>query len=135
MPASMLACIDFTKDPVGQGPNTRGGASFRVFDPSGNQLPNTQIINLFTFTGLSCERQLEIRFRRPVGMVCMSLVRGAAAGKVGFFSPAGSTVGSVPTTLPQNVVQHVACNSTATISRIVVIAPADETIVLELCAG
>src|SRR5258707_858307 len=107
MPASQLGCIDFTTQPVGSGPNPRviGNASFRAFDFAGAPLSNTQVNSWGASRGLNCGYRLEVTFRRPVRVVCMSLVRQAAAGRVTFLSTAGSVVGLVPTTLPQNVIQ------------------------------
>jgi hypothetical protein len=137
MPASLLGCIDFTTQHPGTGPNPRvaGGASLTVLVLGGTPSPSTALKQQGTFRGFDCGHELDVAFRKPVRMVCLSIVRFAQAGRVTFFSPAGSVVGVIPRAGPQSTAQHLACSSTAGIARIVVIAPKQETLLLELCAA
>jgi len=137
MPAQLLKCIDFSTLPVGPGPNPRSisGIKFSVFDHTATLLPTSQIKASGAFVGLDTSFQLEIVFpRRGVKAVCMSLVHTARAPKIAFFSSAGTLVGTATLAATQNVAQEVVCTS-ASIKRIVVKAPSDETLLLTLCYG
>jgi hypothetical protein len=136
MPAQLLKCINFATIPVGSGPNPRliQAVKFAVFDHTGAPLASSQVKSQGAFHGLDAGFRLEITFRRPVRAVCMSLVHFARAPKVGFFSAAGTNVGTVALAPTQSVAQEVVCTSTA-IQRIVVQPPSDETLLLALCFG
>ena len=136
MPAQLLKCIDFATIPIGLGPNPRliQAVKFSVFDHTGTPLASSQVKTQGTFQGLDAGFRLEMTFRRPVRAVCMSLVHFARAPKVGFFSSAGTNVGTVTLAPTQNVAQEAVCTSPA-IQRIVVTPPSDETLLLTLCFG
>jgi len=137
MPANLLSCTDIAVQPTGPGPNPRtiGNAQFAVFDFAGSPHPNSQILGAPAGPKvMDAGHRLEIKFRRPVSAVCMSLFHTAQAPNVRFFSPAGSVVGNVTLATTQNVIQEVVASSKA-IARIVVTSNANEARLVSLCTA
>jgi hypothetical protein len=128
-----IECIDFTTMEVGTGPNPRieQSVSFLVRDFNGNVANETQISNFGEFTGLNCNFQTEVSLRTPSSSVELRLVHFATPATIEAFNEDGSSAGTATMT-GQGQAETFVFNGTA-ISRVVIDAPQNETLLLEFC--
>jgi hypothetical protein len=131
---AQLSCVDFRSSVPGDGPNPRSERGFRflVFDSSGSPEPNTQISSIGGFIGLNCRFRAEVRLPDPASMVEVTTVTGAAPPVIEAFDASGALVDSVMGTgggTPETI--RLTGDG---IVRIVITAPQNELILLELCS-
>jgi hypothetical protein len=129
-------CIAFRDFSEGEGDNPRAedGFGFLVRDSDGNPAANTRVVQWGeTFKGLDCGFTLEIELQQPTATADVTLVHFSAPARVEAFE-AGTSVGTKSMSGPQQQEETLSFSASA-IDRLVVTAPADETLLLETCAG
>jgi hypothetical protein len=121
-------CVELATTTAGPNPLTAGGVSFAV-DP----LADPTVLTTFgsSFTGLDVRRATEISLP-PSSSVELTLVTLAQAATMEAFNSDGSSAGTASMSGTQNVAESFTLTG-ASIDRVVVKAPADETLLLRLC--
>jgi hypothetical protein len=132
---NVMHCIDFRQFSLGESPNPRSeqGIKFQVFDSQSQAESRTRIQTLDGFTGLSCGYKLEIELPNPASMVELTLITKAGLGMIDAFNPSGNSVGGTAMSGPQGLPETMRISGN-TITRIEVIAPNNEMLLLEVCS-
>jgi hypothetical protein len=127
-------CIDFRTVPPGSGPNPRavGALMFEVYDHAGNLRPQTQVQSWGGLTGLNCGFRVEIGVSEPCPSVELTLVHFAQPATVQAYNVDGMLAGTAAMSGPQGVAETLTLMGTA-IRQVVIVAPQDETLLLQFC--
>lgn len=128
-------CLDFTTFPQGSHANpwTVGGHLFHVIDGSGNPAPTADVVTMGGFTGLHAGFQTKIVLGAPAAAVDITLVTFSAAVTVTAFDASATPVASA-TTVTSGAAETLHLTG-AGITTLLVDAPRDETLILELCVS
>jgi hypothetical protein len=134
-PCDKGGCLDFTGFTQGSYPNpwSIGGHLFDVGDPSGATLPSADVTSWGGHTGLNAGWDTKITLGAPAGDVDITLVHFSAPATVTAYDATATAVDSATMTLsatPETL--HL---SGAGITTLVVTAPSNETLILEICAS
>jgi len=125
---------DFAEDDTGDNPRDEQGFRFLVRQFDGNPAANSRIVQWGpTFRGLDCGFKLEIDLPQPSATADVTLVHFSAPARVEAFQD-GTSVGTKSMSGPQQQEEKLSFSATA-IDRLVVIAPGNEALLLEVCAG
>jgi hypothetical protein len=127
-------CLDLTTFPQGSHANpwSVGGHLFHVIDGSGNPAPTADVTTLGGLTGLHAGFQTKITLAAPASAVDITLAHFSTPATVTAFDASATPVASATTTVqgaPETL--HL---TGAGITTLLVDAPRDETLILELCA-
>jgi hypothetical protein len=128
-------CIELSTLSPASGPNPRAeqGVSFEVLDPGGSPHATTEIRSMGSaFLGLDVGHRTEIKLPQPCSSVEATLVTLAQAAKMEAFNSDGSSAGSDAMSGIQNNAETLTIAG-ASIDRVTIHAPADETLLLRLC--
>lgn len=128
-------CIDFSTMNAGTGPNPRAeqGVTFTVHDFSGAPQANTDITAMGTpFTGLNVGYTTEIQLPVPCSAIEATLVHFSQPASIEAFEGSGASAGSVTMSGGQAAPETLSLNGTS-ITRVVINAPQDETLLLRFC--
>lgn len=142
MPGGPFQCINFSM--IGPSTNATpfdvllgtGKVEFKVFDHKGNPWPNdAEIHDRSHAMGLDCGFRLEIRLVNlgPVATVAVNLIHMARPGKV-MALESGSVVDAAGMD-PNQGMPHLITLGGTDIDQVVITVPANETALLEFCAG
>jgi hypothetical protein len=137
LPAPTI-CTTFGAMPIGFGPNPRVGnqAQFLVRQFNGIPAPNTWIVSQNSpngvFRGLNCGFTCEIQLAVPAQSVIVSLVHFAQPGAIYAVNGNGTLAGSAVMAPQQATVQTFTING-ASIVRVIIRCPQDETLLLRFC--
>jgi hypothetical protein len=128
-------CLDFTGFPLGSHANpwSVGGHLFHVVDFNGNPTPTADVITLGGFTGLNAAHQTKITLGAPASAVDITLVHFAEPATVTAFDSSAAAVDSATMTVegaPETL--HL---TGVDITTLLVDAPQNETLILELCTS
>jgi hypothetical protein len=128
-------CLDFTGFPVGSHANpwSVGGHLFSVVDANGTPTATADVITLGGFTGLHAGFQTKVTLAASASTVDITLVHFAQPATVTAFDANATAIASATMTIqaaPETL--HLAG---ADITTLLVNAPGDETLILELCAS
>jgi hypothetical protein len=130
-------CAEFSGFTPGLHPSplTVGPFTFRRHDHTGAPLPDNRVTTHGSaHTGLDCGFRLDVEVRPACPSVRLTLVHFATAAKVEAWNKDGTFAGAAAMSGPQNVVETLMITGTD-IGRVVVTAPQDETLLLEICCG
>lgn len=131
-------CVDFRDRRPSQGPNPRveETVEFTVHDETGAPTPQSRVVVQSTtigpLSGLDCGHSLEIKLPFPADEVDLQLTHFAHPAQVEAFHADGSPAAGATMVNPQRVPEAIRLVGHA-ISRVVVKAPADETLLHEVC--
>ena len=130
------SCIDFRTFPVGPTPNPLivGTNSFDARDHVGNPWPSPGIKTYGAHTGLDCGFSMKIRLSPPCQTVEVTLVHFSQPASIEGFNTDGSSAGTASMSGPQNVAETLTLSGSA-IETIVITAPQNETLLLEICCS
>jgi hypothetical protein len=128
------SCIDFRTYQPASVPNpwTVQGVVFYALDHAGNPWLYPRIFNSGGFTGLDCGFRLEIELAEPCVSVEVTLVHACWPARIEAYNADGSFAGAASMSGPQGVAEMLTASGTS-INRVVVVAPGDETLLLEFC--
>lgn len=128
-------CLDFTGFALGSHANpwTVGGHSFHVIDGSGNPASSADVITLGGFTGLHAGFQTKITLAAPASAVDITLVHFSTPATVTAFDGSATAVDSATMTVA-NTPETLHLTGSG-ITTLLVDAPQDETLILELCVS
>ena len=128
-------CLDFTGFPVGSHANpwSVGGHSFHVIDGSGSPASSADVVTLGGFTGLHAGFQTKITLAAPASAVDITLVHFSTPATVTAFDASATAVDSATMTVA-NTPETLHLTGSG-ITTLLVDAPQDETLILELCAS
>lgn len=126
-------CTTFRDFAVGPKPSpwTTGYATYVRRDHTGAPTGDNAVVNWGGHTGLNCGFQLDIQLAIPSTEVKVGLVHFSEPATVEAFS-GSSVVDTGSMSGPQNVVEQISLTGTG-IDRVVVTAPEDEALLVELC--
>jgi hypothetical protein len=127
-------CTDFQMFAVGSyaNPLAAGGATYLVRDHTGAPMANTEVRTEGGDTGLNCGFQTDVSLPGPASSVETTLVSGAAPATVEAFS-GGAAVASATMTVPSHTVETLMVSAAAPIDSVVIHAPNNEVLLLQLC--
>lgn len=130
----LSSCVDFQTLPVMSVPNPwfYQGISFFARDFTGGPLAFPGIRRDGVFTGLNCGWQLEMDLPSPCNSVELTLAHFSAPAIATAYDASGTAVATAAMSGPQNMAQTLALNGLG-ITRVVIVAPSDETLLLGLC--
>ena len=128
-------CLDFTGFPLGSHANpwTVGGHSFQVIDGSGNPAASADVVTLGGFTGLHAGFQTRITLAAPASAVDITLAHFSTPATVTAFDASATAVDSATMTVA-NAPETLHLTGSG-ITTLLVDAPQDETLILELCVS
>jgi hypothetical protein len=128
-------CLDFTGFPEGSHANpwSVGGHVFQVVDNNGLPTATADIVTMGGFTGLHARSQTKIVLGAPAAAVDITLVTFSAAVTVTAFDATATAVDSA-TTVTSGAAETLHLTGPG-ITTLLVDAPQDETLILELCVS
>lgn len=131
---ALMSCLDFQALLPMNVPNPwiHQGIRFFARDPAGAPLVSSAIRSDGGFNGLSCGWQLEMDLPSPCNSVDVTLVDFAAPPFAIAYDSSFATVATAAMSGPQKVPETLTLKGTG-ITRVVVICPSDETLLLEVC--
>ncbi len=140
-PMAGFGCIDFSAMAPQSLPNpwTHQGISFMALDHAGNPWPNPGIKNFGTVTGLDTGFRMEIKLPPPpCPAIKITLAHFSQPARGEVYDVGNNMIGSQTMSGPQGVPETITLPSGPVIggggvAMIVVVAPQDETLILELC--
>jgi hypothetical protein len=127
-------CIDLTRYPAGDVPNPWAvdWAKFLVMDHTGAPLPTAKVDDWGGFRGLNCGFQTDIYLAQRCPVVAVTLVHFSSPARVLAYNSDGSLAGNASMSGPQQVAETLIIAGTD-ITRVVIYAPQNETILLKIC--
>lgn len=127
-------CIDFTAFPAMAHPNpwVVGGTTFQVLDFQGNPTATADVVTWGAFTGLNVNYETRVALPSPASGVEATLVHFVQPATVTALDGNGTVVDTATMTNTQAVAQTLTLSG-ANIERLLITAPQDETLLLELC--
>ena len=128
-------CLDLTGFPEGSHANpwVIGGHTFHVRDHTGTTMPSADVVTWGGSNGLNAGWDTKVTLGAPAGNVDITLVHFASAATVTAYDAGANAVDSATMTVagaPETL--HLAG---AGITTLVVKAPQDETLILEVCVS
>lgn len=134
-PCAKGGCVSFTEFPEMSHPNpwTIGGHAFEVRDHTGTPTPTADVVTWGGSTGLNAGFETKIGLAAPAAGVDITLVHFATAATVTAYDASAVAVDSATMTVagaPETF--HLAGPGIVTL---VVVAPQNETLILEVCAS
>lgn len=129
-------CVDFRTESIGAVPNPLavGGFSFQAFDHAGALWPGFGVKQFGAHTGLDVGFRMEINLRSPCPSVSATLVHFSSPAAMESFNSDGSSAGTAVMSGPQNAAETLTISGSA-ITRVVITARQDETLLLQFCCG
>jgi hypothetical protein len=132
-PCRAGGCTEFRSFSPGSHPNPwlLGGHSYTVHDHAGALAPTAQIATWGSHTGLNCGHRLNVQLGTPASQVELTLAHFAQPASAEALS-GGAVVAAGSMTAPQDTPETIVLTAPS-IDAIVVEAPSNETLLLELC--
>lgn len=127
-------CVRLSRLKPGHRPNPRkqGRLTIEVRDASGALTPRTTVAEMAGHRGLHCGFETVVDLSVPATAVELTLVHLSTPAQVEAFHVDGTSAGRVRMSVPQGQRETLRLTGAA-LGRVVVRAPADETLLLELC--
>jgi hypothetical protein len=127
-------CVDFRTFPpkVGRNPRTDRGVSFRLQNPAGVPANRTEVKKIVNFTGLDCGLRMEIALPVRASVVELTMVHFSRPARAEAFNADGTSASAAVMTAASGQAETLRLSG-ANINRLIVNAPADETLLLMIC--
>jgi hypothetical protein len=126
-----LRCVDFLALD-GKIADSVDGLQLAAFDAQGTRRPHVAVRSSGGFRGVDCANHLEISLPAATVRVVLTLVHFAQPGRVAARAADGHVVASASMSAAVDTAETITLAAPG-IARIVIIAPADETLVTRLC--
>jgi len=125
-------CIKFPKEGESRNPFTLDKFKFRLLDARGRLLESARFLPFGSEFALRCSVRLEVALPRPVSKVELTLVHFSRPAVIDGINADGKVVDSQTMTVPPGQPETLTLSGAA-ISRLVVRAPQDELLIIEIC--